>query len=176
MEAGLIGDAGRWVFIAAVTALALNDIVSFRIPNWANAALAAGFFVVAGAAALAGADVRWLAHLSAGALMFAGGLLLFQFRAMGGGDVKLLSAAALWVGMNGLLPFLVVVGLAGGGLAILLLMLRKHMMPLVAWASPRVPQSWPRVLTAGEKVPYGVAIAVGAILVALQGKFGLFGI
>ena len=33
---------------------------------------------------------------------------------------------------------------------------------------------FPRVLTAGEKVPYGVAIAIGAILIAVQGRYGFF--
>jgi prepilin peptidase CpaA len=88
--------------------------------------------------------------------------------------VKLLAAASLWVGWTGLLPFVVWVGVAGGGLVLILLALRKNLPMLVAWASPTIPQSWPRVLTSGEKVPYGVAIAIGGILVAVQARFGLF--
>ncbi len=176
MDAATIIEAGRWLFVAAMVGLALNDVVTFRIPNWANAAVAVGFFAFAGAAALAGADLRWLSHIAAGAVMFLAGLILFQVRALGGGDVKLLSAAALWVGLDGLLTFIVWVGLAGGGLVLLLLLLRRnHLLMLVAWASPRVPQSWPRVLTDGEKVPYGVAIAVGAIVTMMGGQAVLVG-
>src|SRR5687768_15918285 len=98
MDSALIVEAGRWLFIAAMAALAINDVVTFRIPNWANAGVAVGFLVFAGIATLTGAELPWLLHLAAGAAVFAGGLLLFQFRAMGGGDVKLLAAAALWVG------------------------------------------------------------------------------
>jgi prepilin peptidase CpaA len=176
MDLAAIVDAGRWLFIAAMIALAVNDVFTYRIPNWANAAVAVGFFMCAGAAALAGAEIWWISHLAAGAVVFAAGLLMFQFGALGGGDVKLLTAAALWVGMQGLLPLVVTVGLAGGALVLMLLFLRRNLMPLVAWASPRVPQSWPRVFTPGEKVPYGVAIAIGAVLIASQGRFGLFSI
>ena len=98
---------------------------------------------------------------------------LFQMRALGGGDVKLLAAASLWIGWTGLLPFVVWVGVAGGGLVLILLALRKNLPMLVAWASPTIPQSWPRVLTSGEKVPYGVAIAIGAIILVVQGNYGI---
>jgi prepilin peptidase CpaA len=176
MDLALIADAGRWLFIGAMVALALNDVFTYRIPNWANAALAMSFLVFAGAASLAGANIWWISHLAAAAVVFAVGLLMFQFNALGGGDVKLLTAAALWVGMQGLLPFLVTVGLAGGALVLMLLFLRRNLMPLVAWAAPRPLQSWPRVFTPGEKVPYGVAIAIGAVLIASQGRYGLFSI
>jgi Flp pilus assembly protein protease CpaA len=74
----------------------------------------------------------------------------------------------------GLVTFLVYVGLVGGALVLLLLVLRRNLMMVLVWASPRLPQSWPRVLTHGEKVPYGVAIAVGAIAIAFQGQYGFF--
>jgi prepilin peptidase CpaA len=176
MDTVLIGEAGRWLFISAMVALAVHDVTTFRIPNWANAAVAAGAVLFAAVMALLGADVQWLEHLGAATLVFVAGFAMFQFRALGGGDVKLLAAAALWVGWDGLLFFVVAVGLAGGGLVLMLLMLRNNLMALVAWASPRVPSSWPRVLTAGEKVPYGVAIAIGAVLVALQRQYGLFAV
>ena len=175
MDATAIGELGRWLFASAMVFLAIYDVVTFRIPNWANAAVALAFPIFAGAAALAGANVWWLGHLAAAAIVFAVGLALFFTRALGGGDVKLLTAAALWVGMKGLLPFVVWVGLAGGGLVLVLLMLRRNLTMIVAWASPRVPETWPRVLTAGEKVPYGVAIATGAILTVLGGATDLFG-
>jgi prepilin peptidase CpaA len=175
MDTALIVEAGRWLFIATMAALAVNDVATFRIPNWANAGVAVGFLLFAGIATLAGAQLPWLLHLAAGAAVFAGGIVLFQLRAMGGGDVKLLAAAALWVGWGvGLLTFLVYVGLAGGALVLLLLILRRNLMMTLVWVSPRLPQSWPRVLTHGEKVPYGVAIAIGAIVIALQGRYGFF--
>jgi prepilin peptidase CpaA len=174
MDSAIVLELGRWAFIASLTALAVHDIATFRIPNWANAALALGFLPFAAVASLAGAEVWWLGHLAAGFIVFVVGFGLFQMRALGGGDVKLLAAASLWVGWTGLLPFVVWVGVAGGGLVLILLALRKNLPMLVAWASPTIPQSWPRVLTSGEKVPYGVAIAIGAVILVVQGNYGIF--
>ena len=175
MDANGITEFGRWLFIGAMVFLACYDVATFRIPNWANLGLVAAFPVFAGAAALSGADIWWLSHLAAGAIVFGAGLVLFFARVLGGGDVKLLSAAALWVGMKGLLPLVVWVGLAGGVLVLVLLLLRRNLLVLVAWATPRVPESLPRALTTGEKVPYGVAIAAGTILTVLDGQAGWLG-
>ena len=57
-----------------------------------------------------------------------------------------------------------------------LLALRKNLPMLIAWASPTIPQSWPRVLTSGEKVPYGVAIAIGGIMIAVGSRYGMFAV
>ena len=175
MDSAIVLELGRWTFIASLTALAVHDIATLRIPNWANAALALGFLPFAALASLGGAEVWWLGHLAAGFIVFLVGFGLFQMRALGGGDVKLLAASSLWIGWTGLLPFVVWVGVAGGGLVLLLLALRKNLPMLVAWASPSIPQSWPRVLISGEKVPYGVAIAIGGILAVLSGRADLFG-
>ncbi len=175
MEAAAIIESARWLFVLAMAALAVHDVITFRIPNWANAAVAVAFIVFAGAAAMTGAEVWWLGHLAAAAAVFVVGLILFQTRALGGGDVKLLAAAALWIGLDGIVPFVVWVGLAGGALVLLLLLLRRNLTMLAAWALPRTPATWPRVLTAGEKVPYGVAIAIGAIVTVLGGQAALVG-
>ncbi len=175
MDAATLTDLGRWLFILAMAALAVHDVLTFRIPNWANAAIAVAFVPFAVALMMAGAEVWWLGHLVAAAAVFAVGLVLFQFRAMGGGDVKLLTAAALWIGLEGVVPFVFMVGLAGGALVLVLLLLRRHLTILAAWALPRSPAARPRVLTAGEKVPYGVAIAIGAVMTVLGGRAALIG-
>ena len=66
-------------------------------------------------------------------------MLLFQLRLVGGGDAKLLAAAALWVGYEQLIPFLVYVTIFGGVLALVLLAYRcapADALPLPNWASP----------------------------------------
>ncbi len=76
---------------------------------------------------------------------------------MGGGDAKLLSAAALWFGFNqSLFTFLVFTGYLGGGaLTILVLLLRANWDKL-ATVGVRLPQT----LMVAKKIPY--AIAIGA--------------
>ena len=57
MDLAVIADAGRWLFMGAMVALALNVVCTYRIPTWAKAGLALRFFAFAGAASLAGATL-----------------------------------------------------------------------------------------------------------------------
>ena len=174
LDSMAIGEAARWCFLCITVFLAVHDVLTFRIPNWGNLLVALSFFPFAFAASLAGIEVQWLSHLVAAALVFAVGFGMFSFGWLGGGDVKLLTACALWMGFAGLLPYVVWVGLAGGVLVFVLLMLRKSLVPLLVMVTPRMYHSCPRVLAQGEKLPYGVAIAAGGMIIALHGGIGLF--
>jgi prepilin peptidase CpaA len=79
---------------------------------------------------------------------------------IGGGDAKLFAAAALWIGLPGMLSYLVFTCLAGGALAAGLVALR---LPSVRAALPAGPAWFCRLAQPGENVPYGVAIAIGAL-------------
>jgi len=136
----------------------LSDLCSLRIPNWLTATLAAAFPVVA---LLLGGEVDWLSHVAAGAAVFAGAAALFALRLMGGGDVKLLAAVALWIGLGRLLPFLAITALIGGVLALAVVLLR---LPVVHVLLCRLA---PRVAALAERkmaVPYGVPIAIAGLL------------
>lgn len=78
-------------------------------------------------------------------IVFAG---LFALGLMGGGDVKLLGALALWLPWNAMVMLLIVMAVAGG--AITLATLIHHRM------SRRIGQ---------PEVPYGVAIALAGLWV-----------
>jgi len=158
-------DTAVWALAALLAFAAVHDVATFRIPNWLNGLIAGTFPAVA---IVASAPVDWLGHAGAGLLTLAVGMVLFQFRTLGGGDVKLLAATAVWTGFGALLPFVLYVGLIGGGLTLLLLLLRRNLMPLAAQMAPGLSRAWPRVLTPGEKIPYGVAIAAAGILTALR--------
>ncbi|WP_366554397.1 A24 family peptidase [Aquibaculum sediminis] len=92
----------------------------------------------------------FLGYTLAGALaVFLLGLLAFRYGILGGADVKLLSAAALWLQPAQLLVFLQVTALAGGVLALVYLLLARL-----------------RGESAGSvKLPYAVAIAAGGLAV-----------
>jgi len=145
-------------------ALAMGwDAVSYRIPNWTVMLLAAGFPV---AGLLAPGGVAWLWHLAAAAAVFAVGLGLFVFRLAGGGDIKLLTAVALWVGWERLLELLIGMAVLGGVVVVLLLLARSALPPLLAsLPGDRVP-ALPRLLRPGEPVPYGLAIGMAALVLA----------
>lgn len=138
------------VYGSALIAAAASDLSRYEIPNGLSVALAAGF--VFAAFTLSGADLA--SHLAAGGATFIFTVLLFARGLIGGGDVKLMSATALWVGLGGLLPFALLMALFGAGLAAALLAIRR-LLPQAA-SSGR----WYAHLLAGDAgVPYGIAIA-----------------
>lgn len=149
------------VFPALVILGGVKDLVSYRIPNWISLALIAGFLAAAAAGLAAGASPAALGlNLAVGAAGLAVGVALFALGWIGGGDAKLFAAAALWIGWPGAPTLLAVTALAGGGLAVLLLGLRSPLARPLALAGP----AWfARLAEPGESVPYGVAIAVGAL-------------
>ena len=84
---------------------------------------------------------------------------MFALGWIGGGDAKLFAACGLWLGWPAFLPFLLWTALAGGVLATGLLVARKG-----ARAWPVAGPQWlVRLLSPEAAVPYGVAIAVGAL-------------
>ena len=144
-------------FPAAVIAAAITDATSYIIPNRLSAALAVAFLPAALAAGLPLHTFAVCAALGVAAL--AAGIGLFALRVMGGGDAKLMAACLLWLGPAAITPFLLWTAVAGGGLAVSLLLARRLPAPVTA-TGPR----WVgRLLQPGGDVPYGVAIAVGAL-------------
>ena len=139
------------VWLAAMLIIvAVIDVRTFTISNRLNLAVAAG------------APLYWLSialtpwpgvaiQLAAGGTVFA--LLAGAFYAgmMGGGDVKLAAALALWFSPAGTLKFLVFMSLAGGLLTL----------GLLAWHRARGRDGRPQI-------PYGVAIAVGGLTILAQ--------
>src|SRR3954449_101256 len=91
------------LFTTVMAVAAFEDFRRLTIPNLLPLALCAGWpFYVA-------------------AVPVPGGAVLFARGWLGGGDVKLLSAATLWAGAPQALGLLVVTGLLGGALALILL-------------------------------------------------------
>lgn len=106
---------------------------------------------------------QWLS-LSGGALavataVFLVGYLLWRLGGLGGGDVKLLAAAAFFVGLDGITTLLVGTVLAGGILALAWLIVPTGLPAVTALiAGPASSGD-----AAGKRsLPYGVAIAAGA--------------
>lgn len=149
------------VFAAAASALlvaaAAWDVWSYRIPNAICAGLAVLFLVQA---MILGPPFPFL-HLVPAALAFAVGLILFARNLMGGGDVKLLAAAVLWIPPVLVPAQIAAVTIIGSVLAVLLLAIRG-IARRVAVATGAV-DALPLLLQDEAPVPYGVAIAVGTL-------------
>jgi prepilin peptidase CpaA len=143
---------------ALVIVAAVKDVTSFTIPNWISLALACAFAPAALTAGLALPQVGLHLAVGFGALLF--GMVLFALRWIGGGDAKLFAASALWLGLAGLPTFLLATAVAGGALSLLVLWMRKPVFRPMVLLGP----SWAaRLAEPKEGIPYGVAIAVGAL-------------
>jgi prepilin peptidase CpaA len=145
-------------------AVILNDVSRYLIPNWLVLALIV-FYPVAVYVAPVRPD--WGMACVVSIAMFAVGFFILA-RFIGGGDVKLLTAAVLYTGQPSTLDFIIYLTLLGGAGTVLLLLLR-HVIAFLFTRLGKPLTSVPRVLKVGEKyVPYGVAIA-GSFLILLWG-------
>ncbi|QDP19463.1 A24 family peptidase [Sphingomonas xanthus] len=156
----LIESAPHWLFIALLTLLglaALEDGWRLKIGNWISALIAIGAF-----AALLGNGpiVGFWQNLLLCGLTLMVGTGLFARGIMGGGDVKLLAASALWFDLSSGWKMLVAIAIAGGLEAIIVLLAR--LLPWFERARQRV-----ALIRRGGGIPYGIAIAAGVILVGV---------
>ncbi|MCL4672727.1 MAG: prepilin peptidase [Sphingomonadaceae bacterium] len=131
----------------ALVVAAVTDIRRRQIDNWLNGAIVVAaplYWWTAGMSLWPGVAIQVGVALACFAV-FAG---LFALRMMGGGDVKLLTALALWIEPTWFLKLLVVMALAGGVLTIVLgaYHVMKRRRDKLA-------------------VPYGVAISIGGLFV-----------
>ncbi len=131
----------------ALLVAAFTDLKSRKIANWLNGAIALGAPVFWWATDMAlWPDVA--IQLGLAVVTFFGLSILFALRAMGGGDVKLLTALALWIAPAHFLNLLIMMALLGGLLTLVF-------------------GGWYLMRRRREKIaiPYGVAIAAAGIWV-----------
>jgi prepilin peptidase CpaA len=158
--------AGVLLALAGLVAACISDFRTMTIPNFMPIMVAAGFVVAYGGAAGVAQDggpvlfSSLAVHAVAFVLIFAVTFLMFALGVWGAGDSKLAAAIGLWLGLAGVVPFLLMMSIAGLGLVAVFPILRR-MSRVPLWLGP---DSWWGRLAHGEKtVPYGIAIAVGAI-------------
>lgn len=147
------------LYIVLVAYGAWSDARSLRIPNGVSLALLVGFFPMALSVGLSLENVAW--HLGGGLLFLIAGFVLFAFGLFGGGDAKLLAVCALWTGWDQLLWLLTAIALVGGVLSLLVIVLRKG---LGLWPDWLV-NAAKGLFEPNKAVPYGIAIAAGALAV-----------
>lgn len=144
-------------FPMLLIAAAFKDATTMTIPNPISLALAAAF-VVAAPFCLAPAAIGVHLGVAFGVLVI--GFVMFALNWVGGGDAKLLAAAALWMGWSALPEFLMWTALAGGGLSLTLLLARKAALyaPFATGEGALA-----RLLEPKGDIPYGLAIAAGGL-------------
>jgi len=143
-----------WLFAALMTAAAIQDAVQLKISNLICLGVLIGAVV---AMWLAGPEIALWQNFAVLIGLLLVGTPLFATGKMGGGDVKLLAAAGLWFDLRGALVMLMWVLIAGGLLAMLILVVR-----LFGWSDTARDRI--HLLKKGGGIPYGVAIAAGTLL------------
>ena len=141
----LLGLLALLLVVAAVV-----DVRTFTISNRLNLAVA-----------LMAPLFWWSAHLplwpdaglqvAIAAGVFALLAVAFYAGMMGGGDVKLAAALALWFTPETTLTFLIYMSIAGGALTVVVMVLHRA-----------------RKKAGKPQVPYGVAIAIGGLIILIQ--------
>lgn len=148
-------------YLGLVSWAAMSDALEFEIPDAASLMIAALYPVHLLASPVA---VDWKGALLVAVAIFVLGFICFVRRYWGGGDVKLLTAAALWAGPEFVLPLVLTMGLTGGLLAGVIWARHRLLRVRAAGGAPQ------GMLADAEppRLPYGVAIATGAGLVGLR--------
>ncbi len=134
-----------------------EDVRHREIANWKNAAIALLAPLWWWANGLGLGDIGWQIGLAV--VVFALFIGAFHFGWMGGGDVKMIGALALWLPVYPLLFMLTAMSLLGGVLTALMLadkLLRRKQGEL--------------------EIPYGVAIACAALIALYEPFINHFGV
>lgn len=143
IENGILA-AAAFVLIGA----AYSDLKQFKIPNLMPVLLLALYACYVAIVGLSAFSWWHAAHFAIALII---GMALFAMKWFGGGDAKLYAAVTLWFPLQKAPFLLFYVGLAGLGLAILFVLTRKF---------TKGPDGKKRT---DRRIPYGVAIAFGAI-------------
>jgi prepilin peptidase CpaA len=145
-----------WLFAALLTAAAIEDGIRLRISNLLVVAVLAGALITM---VLVGPGIALWQNFAVLAGLLVVGTPLFASGKMGGGDVKLLAATGLWFDLRGALLMLASVLIAGGLVALLIILVR-----LFGWSDSARQRI--HLLRRGGGIPYGVAIGAGALIAA----------
>ncbi len=134
------------LLVLILVSAGIEDARIREIANWKNAAialLAVPWWFAMGLSPWPGMAVQLGIALGVFALFAAA----FHFGMMGGGDVKMIAALALWFPFDRLVSLIVIMSLVGGALTLVMLI-----------------DKWIRRRREQPEIPYGIAIAIAALL------------
>ena len=143
------------LILLALTASWL-DITVRRLPNWLGI-----LTLLVGIAATIIIAGPWVigSHLAHALMALLAGMVLFRLGVVGGGDAKFYAAVASWFGLSDAPGLLLAVSLSG-------------LLIFLAWfiwrRARKKPIRAPSSASNSDKLPYGIAIAAGAVIQHFQ--------
>jgi prepilin peptidase CpaA len=149
------------VYVLCICYAIVSDFRSLVIPNWIVIVLVSTFAVFA---ATQLEPTAILIHVAVAVFVLLFFLGFFIAGWIAGGDVKLMTAIALWTGVEHGANFVLLTALLGSALALALLQIKKFGFPVGGglgntWLIQRV-----SVLAETSQCPYGIAIGAAALL------------
>jgi prepilin peptidase CpaA len=148
------------IFPFCMVYAAVSDLLSMTIANRVSLLLIASFAILAPLTGMDWATYGW--HFAAAALVLCFSFGVFAIGGMGGGDAKLMTATALWFGLDlPLMDYLLTATFIGAFLTVATILFRKS--PLSTIHGQNI---FLRHLS-DEKtgIPYGVALGAAGLLV-----------
>ena len=141
---------------------AASDLTTMTIPNRVSVLLLAGFAVMA---PLTGMSLPAFGmHLLGGLVIFGICFTFFAMGWMGGGDAKLATATAVWVGWTHIFEYALVAAVLGGLMTVFILSARGMPFPMLlarfGWLE--------RHHRPETGIPYGIALAAAGLLIYPQ--------
>lgn len=148
------------VFPFCMVFAAVSDLMSMTIANRVSALLILCFALVAPMTGMGWHD--YSVHFAVAGTVLLTTFSLFSFGAMGGGDAKLITATALWIGYSlELAQYLVYASVVGGLLTLAILLLRASPVAVYLGRAEFIR----RIADKDQGVPYGIALGVAGLIV-----------
>ena len=162
MVLNLAVTAVLFLFCLAVIYGAISDVTTYTIPNRVSYGIALLFLVFA---ALTWAKTPVLLNLGLGLLTFVICVIFWQLKWLGGGDVKFVSAVALWMGPEQILLYMILLAVLSAVFVSILQYSRQ-------WngyiqQSTMIPKFIKHMVQKAEEhaCPYGLPAAIAALIV-----------
>jgi prepilin peptidase CpaA len=156
MAATIVQQVLFAVFPLAMAYAAVSDLLTMTISNRVTVALVAAFVVLS---PFTGMDFSIFGlHWAAGGAVLAVAFACFAFGWIGGGDAKLASVTALWLGWESTIEYLAIASIFGGVL-LCFCSFRRSVLPAFIIRQPWIQ----RLHDERAGVPYGVALAAAGL-------------
>lgn len=156
----MIAKASLVVLMLLLALAAVQDVYQLRISNLFPIAIVLLFPVYAVAK---GTDAAIWQNGAVFLAVLALGILAFGAHWLGGGDVKLLAAVALWFDIAGVAWLIGTIAIVGAAVALIFMFFRR------AIPEPALLRTGMVSLKRRGPIPYGIAIASGAVAAVLMG-------
>jgi prepilin peptidase CpaA len=157
--------AAMLIFVFTMVYAGVTDLTTYKIRNGLVLVFLLAYAVLVPFAGFTAYEIEWSAAVALGVLIVA--FIFFARGWMGGGDAKLAAVTALWLGADHTPAYLLCAMLLGAVFILAILQFRVLTLPAGLQDRPWIA----RLHSHGADVPYGVALALAALVVFPQTRW-----